>query len=138
MIDTSMSNSEILRRIQESLCTAEELKALAGSDIETDRLIASSANADKDTLYNISQSRDNLTRINLANNPTIPIEALINLADYLPREILQNPAFALWISNDLGVLKCLAESTIAQMLSQKDCPLSIIEWVHTFHNKNNH
>ena len=135
MTDASNINVNLARRIQEPLCTVGELDAMVGTSDEIDRLIASSNRAGADTLKKLSRSADDLTREGVTGNPNTPPEILNNLADEYPRAFLLNPAFDLMVLENPGFLENFYESTLAEILKQKECPQSIVEWAYNIYKK---
>lgn len=135
MTEAFIGNESLARRIQESLCTVDELESLVGTSVEIDRLIASSKRAGADTLKKLSRSTDDLTRECVVGNPNTSLEILNNLADEYPRAFLLNPAFDLMVLENPGFLENLYESTLAKILEQKECPQSIVVWAYNFYKR---
>jgi hypothetical protein len=135
MTEALNSNDSLARRIQDSLCTVDELESLLGTSVEVDRLIASSKRAGSDTLKKLSRSADDLTRECVTGNPNTSLELLNNLADEYPRAFLLNPAFDLIVLENPGFLENLYESTLAKILEQRECPQSIVVWAYNFYKK---
>ena len=137
MTEAINDNDILARRIQDSLCTADELENLVGTSNEIDRLIASSKLSNADTLKKLSRSADDLTRECVAGNSNITVEIINYLADEYPRVILLNSAFDIMVMEDPDILKKIYESTFAKILEQKECPQFIVVWAYNFYKKRN-
>lgn len=135
MSEFSKAGASIAKRVQDPLCSMDELDALVGTSAKVDRLIASHSNTSGNTLQKLSRSRDKKSREAVANNPNTPLEVLIDLASDFPRAFLLHPTFDLVVLKDPGVLESLYASTLANLLQQKECPLSIIQWAVAFYSK---
>jgi hypothetical protein len=135
MTEVSNDADGIEKRIQGGLCSVEEMATLVGSSVAIDRLIAAQSGASTGILETLSQSSDSATREAVTGNPGTPRELLTSLAWDFPRALLLNPAFDLMIFEDPGFLSRLGETTISNILKQKECPVSIINWAYASYKK---
>ena len=131
------THADLSKRIQDHQCTVDELSAWAGESAENDRLIAAHNNVGSETLKKLSRSKDEKTRELVASNSNAPVAVLMDLADDFPRAFLLNPVFDLIFFEDPGVLGHLYESTLAIILSQKECPQPIVDWAYKFYKRKN-
>lgn len=139
MSELSNINIEVSDRIRDPQCSLDDLANWAGMNTENDRLIASHCNVGAETLKKLSRSEDKKTRENVTSNPNTPVNVLIYLADDFPRAFLLNPAFDLIFLEEPVALERLYETTLAKILSQRECPLPIIDWAYrTYKRKNSY
>lgn len=76
---------------------ADELRRIADKSIELARLVAANPSADSALLAHLASMRDPEVLSHLASNPGLPIELMIAVGQYAPRQLWENPAFSLWI-----------------------------------------
>jgi len=130
-------NTSLLSIVNDPDCSAETLEELIGKDVEVDRIIASHLNARLAALKELLKKYDHKTRENVTGNPNATIEFLLEnyLITDFPRAFLLNPAFDWMIIENPDFLKDLDQDVLAEILKQKECPSSIIDWAFTFYSK---
>lgn len=76
---------------------ADELRRIADGSLELARLVATNPSADSSLLTHLAAKRDSEVLTHLASHPALPMELIITVGRHAPRQMWENPAFALWI-----------------------------------------
>ncbi len=76
---------------------ADELRNIADQSLELARLVATNPSADVALLNHLASMGDVDVLTHLARNPGLPMELMITVGRHAPRQVWENPAFALWI-----------------------------------------
>ena len=137
MSEPSSTSIDVTDRIRDPQCSLDDLANWAGINTENDRLIAAHCNVGAETLKILSRSEDQNTREIVTSNPNTPVNVLMYLADDFPRAFLLNPAFDLIFLEEPLALERLYETTLAKILSQRECPLPIIDWAYRTYKRKN-
>lgn len=110
--------------------TSEQLESVFGVDTSIDRLLAKHPNSATELLEKLSHSSDKKVCRNVAANPNIPRQVLINLAQVYPKAFFRNPAISSILRNDSTIPYDFDRLKLRKILASKDCPDILGEWAH--------
>lgn len=107
----------------------ENLRQLAGLNIESARLVAKNENADAELLEELAFSKDKIVRQGVAGNANTPVKILLKLGAEFPQELLDNPVFFLLILENPNLYEEMPAETIYSLVKLETVTEFILEQI---------
>jgi hypothetical protein len=102
------------------------LGELASASTGLAQLVAKNPCAPSSLLAELSESKDAITRQNVAANPNTPTEVLLKLGAEFPEELLNNPVFSLLLLEKPNLAESIPTSTLASLVKLETVPVSVV------------
>ena len=108
--------------------SGDRLIELAKTSVELAQLVANNPCATPELLRELANSSDATTRKNVAGNPNTPTEALQQLGDEYPKEVLDNPVLPLLFLENPKILDEIFQQNILwNMVLDAQTPTQVLE-----------
>ncbi len=108
--------------------SGDHLRELAKTSIELARLVANNPSAPANLMQQLATSNDKAIRKGVVSNPNTPVDLLVKLGKYFPKQLLNNPILSLLYLENPNLLYEIPLSTLLKMLKQKKVPVFFLEW----------
>lgn len=110
------------REARDAATAPERLGELAQQGVALARLVATNEAAPGSLLRELADHADRAVRRQIARNPATPAKVAARVGSEFPNDLLDNPAFDLYLIEEPDLLDGIGETTLRALLKRERCP----------------
>jgi len=124
----NLSDQSQRREASDPSTSPERLSELAKSNLALTRLVAANEGTPGSLLAELSEHADRAVRRRVVRNPATPAEVAARAGSEFPDDLLDNPAFDLYMIEQPDLLTEFGEATLRALLKRDRCPTSFFSY----------
>lgn len=117
-----------LREAASEQASPERLAELAARDKALARAVASNTATPGDLLDRLAEHQDRAVRRRVVRNPATPARTVVKAGSEFPADLLDNPAFDLYLIEEPHLLDRFGQATLRALLKRETCPASFFAY----------
>lgn len=110
------------REARDPATAPRRLSELARQDVALARLVAANEGAPGSLLDELGDQADKAVRRWVVRNPSTPAKVAARIGSEFPNDLLDNPAFDLYLIEEPDLLEGVGETTLRALLKRERCP----------------